>query len=604
MEQSFPAMNTSDMTGTGKMSAVVPLDVGMSGWSKGVRAPAVEPRAPAGSVPLDDQPSTQMRAMRRGNLTRATAIITVSLLLSRILGLARTSLFAYTFGGEKVSDKIGIDAFTNAFALPDTIFSIVAGGALASAFIPVFADYLIDRRDKQEAWRVASSALNLCMLLLLVLAGVSFVFTKPFLELTLHPLFVNGNPEGDLIVQLTRIMLLQPIFLGGATVAVAILQARQSFLLPAIGQVIYTASLIGGILVTLLDRQTHILGGHVGLLGPTWGVVVGGALQFATQIPGLVRAKMHYSFTFNIRHPGIVRMFRLMVPRILNAVLLFVSIYINRDLLGLLNNQFGATYGYVTAFSLVLLPIGVFGMAVSQAAFPTLAALVAANNWSQLRETILTTLRGVTFLAMPSSLGLIVLAEPISQLLLAHGYFDVHLLPKISQPLIFFSVGLLGLSLVEILTRCFYALHDSRTAVEVSVLQFLFVIGLSVLLLQPMGASGLALATSLGSLGEALVLLLLLSPRIGGLHLRKLWIFTLNVLAASIVAALSALFVYRLCTIFLPLGPQSPKQTVELFIRVVVSIVAACVVYLGFSRFLRIDDAIALDRILKRILRR
>ncbi|MGZ6391352.1 MAG: lipid II flippase MurJ, partial [Ktedonobacterales bacterium] len=170
--------------------------------------------------------------------------------------------------------------------------------------------------------------------------------------------------------------------------------------------------------------------------------------------------------------------------------------------------------------------------------------------------------------------------------------------------LIFFSIGLLGLSLVEILTRCFYALHDSRTAVEVSVLQFLFVIALSIILLQPMGASGLALATALGSNGEALVLLLLLRPRLGGFDMKTLGIFTLNVLAASVVTALAALFVYTLGTVILPVGPTSPRETIFLTIRLGAAILSACVVYFGFSRFLGIDDVISLDRIARRILRR
>ncbi|MGZ3676531.1 MAG: lipid II flippase MurJ, partial [Ktedonobacterales bacterium] len=197
-----------------------------------------------------------------------------------------------------------------------------------------------------------------------------------------------------------------------------------------------------------------------------------------------------------------------------------------------------------------------------------------------------------------------VLAEPISRLLLAHGAFNLSVLPSITQPLIFFSIGLLGLSLVEILTRCFYALHDSRTAVEVSVLQFLFVIALSIILLQPMGASGLALATALGSNGEALVLLLLLRPRLGGFDMKTLGIFTLNVLAASVVTALAALFVYTLGTVILPVGPTSPRETIFLKIRLGAAILSACVVYFGFSRFLGIDDVISLDRIARRILRR
>ena len=609
---SLPGIEVGDMmTGTGKIAAIVPLATGES-WSKGVRAPRsaaaslVSPSAPPlpGDVEVDEQPSAQMRALRVGNLARATAIVTAAILLSRVLGLLRTSLFAYAFG-----TKYWADAFTNAFTIPDAIFNIVAGGALASAFIPVFADYLIDKRDRKTAWHVASSALNVSMLALTLLGIVGFIFAPQFLDIQLHPLFVNGNPEGPLVVKLTRIMLLQPIFLGGATVAVSILQARQYFVLPAIAQVIYTASLIGGIGLTLLDHRYGVVGhrldGYRGIYGPAAGVVLGAVLQLIIQIPGLMQAKMQYRLTFDIFHPGVREMFRLMIPRLINAAFLYISVFINRALLVTLGIGI-AVYGYVTAFSLVMLPIGVFGMAVSQAAFPTLAALVSAGEWKRLSETIMRTIRGVTYLAVPSSLGLIVLADPICRLVLAHGReFDVSKLGLFSQPLIYFAIGLLGLSLVEILTRSFYALHDSRTAVEVSVLQFMFVIGLSVVLLKPMGASGLALATSLGSLGEALVLLLLLRPRLGaGMDLKGFWVFLLNVLAASVVSALAALFVYTLGKVILPVTESSVQETLKMTARVLAAMLAACVVYFGFARFLGIDDVVPLSRIARRILRR
>jgi putative peptidoglycan lipid II flippase len=594
------------MTGTGRIPAIVQITPGTSGWSKGVRAPASTGRGqPAPAV--DDQPSAQMRAMRVGNLARATAIVTLALLVSRVLGLLRTSLFAYTFGSKQ--DLPLADAFTNAFTLPDTIFNIVAGGALASAFIPVFTGYLIEKRDRNSAWHIASAALNLSILVLTIFAALAFVFADPFLRLTLPSLFAckaGATCEGPIVANLTRVMLLQPIFLGAATIAIAILQARQHFVLPAVGQVIYTVSLIAGIAATLVDEKTHIFGGNLGIYGPAWGVVIGAALQFAIQIPGLMAASMHYRPSFDAFHPGVRQMFRLMLPRIFNAALLYISVFVNRDLLGILG-QSGITYGYVTAFTLVMLPIGVFGMAVSQAAFPTLAALVASGEWQRLQETVLRTIKGVTWLALPSSLVMIVLATPLTTLFLEHGNVDPSTVQLVAVPLIFFSIGLLGLSLVEILVRSFYALHDSRTAVEVSVLQFLFVIGLSIILLHPMGAGGLALATALGSLGEALVLLLLLRPRLGGLDLKDLGTFTLNVIAASVVAALAALFVFTLLSLVLPseaLVTGSLAENLREILRVGASLLAALGVYLSFSHFLGIDDVVPLGRLFRRVFNR
>src|SRR5262249_25612332 len=157
----------------------------------------------------------------------------------------------------------------------------------------------------KTAWHLASSALNLTLLVLVVVAGLGIIFADPILHVTLPTFFGKGDPEGPIIVHLTQIMLLQPIFLGGATVTIAILQARQSFLLPALGQVIYTASLIGGILASQADARWHIFGGSLGLNGPALGVVAGAVFQLLIQLPGLAQAKMRYHFSFDVFHPGI-----------------------------------------------------------------------------------------------------------------------------------------------------------------------------------------------------------------------------------------------------------------------------------------------------------
>ncbi|HLY30371.1 MAG TPA: murein biosynthesis integral membrane protein MurJ [Ktedonobacterales bacterium] len=607
MERSMAGMSMGDFTGTGKVAVTLPIRPSASGW--GLRAPrrdasssqiAVGPNGTA-SIAVDDQPSIQMRALRTSNLIRATTIVTGALIVSRILGLLRTTLFAATFGG-----GFQASAFTNAFTLPDTIFNIVSGGALASAFIPVFTSYLIEKRDRNTAWYVASVALNAAIAVLVVLCGLGIIFARPFLELTMAPFFQHCNTgcQGPLIVSLTRVMLLQPIFLGAATITIAILQARQSFVLPAIGQVIYTGSLVGGIMATQADNRYQIFGGHLGIYGPTWGVVVGAALQFFIQIPGLFGAKMAYKPALNVLHPGVVEIGKLMLPRLLNAAILYVSVFINRDLLGLLNQQ-AATFGYVTAFSLVMLPQGIFGMAVSQAAFPTLAAFVAAGEWTRLRETVVRTIKGISYLAIPSALGMIVLADPISRVILAHGAFEISQLPFTVQPLIFFSIGLTGLALVEILTRSFYAIQDTRTPTIVSILQFMFLIGMSIILL-PLGSGGLALASSLAWTGEALTLILLLRPRLAGLDLKDLGMFTLSATLAAVAAALTALLVYRILILpfVLPIGETSKTETFKMLFRLALSGGAGAGVYLFFSRFLAIDDVVPFDRLLKRVLRR
>jgi putative peptidoglycan lipid II flippase len=464
---------------------------------------------------------------------------------------------------------------------------------------------MVKKRDRKTAWYVASAALNTSIVLLVVFCIIAIFFTAPVMHLFFGSIF-TGCPNsptcsGPLAIQLTQIMLLQPIFLGGATVAIALLQARQSFVAPAVGQVIYTLSIVGGIGATFLDNKTQIFGGHLGIYGPTWGVVVGAVLQLLIQIPGLVRAKMAYTPVINVTHPGVIEIAKLMGPRMLNAAVLYTSVFINRILL--YDVAAGVLTGYNTAMTLILLPTGIIGQALAQAAFPTLSTLVSAGEWDRLRQTVLRSIQVIMYLAIPASLGMMVLAKPIATALLDYHNFDPKKLPTVYEPLIFFAIGLTGLALVEILTRAFYAMENTRTPTQVSLIQFMFVIGMSVLL-DPWGGPGIALASSIAWTGEALVLLILLRREMGGLDFKSLTVFFINVLAASVAASLSALLIYMLGEFLLPTGAHSVIETLKLLFRLIVAIIVGGGVYFGFAHFLKIDDVLPLNRLAKRLLRR
>ncbi|MBA3824451.1 MAG: murein biosynthesis integral membrane protein MurJ [Ktedonobacterales bacterium] len=555
------------------------------------------------TIGIDDQPSAQVRAYRGGQIALATAIITGSFVTSRILGIVRTTLFAGVFG-----PHIPAEAFNIAFLLPNTVYNIVAGGALSSAFIPIFSDYLIERRDAKTAWHITSAALNTSVLGLTLLATLAALFTPQLSHLYASSLYSgpHANPaEAGLVVQLTRIMLLQPIILGISVLTTSVLQARQRFLLPAIGSVLYNVGLIGGILATVVDNKYGLFGGKLGILGPTWGVIVAAFLQLIIQIPGLIRGKMQYSLTFDIFHPGVRTMYKLMGPRVVNSVALYASTFAVLSIITSANNYTeGGFFGYQQAFQLILLPIGVFGMAVGQAAFPTLATLVVSKDWTRMRSIVLSTVRTILFLSVPASLGMMVLAEPITRLIFVHGVFTIEQAPLVYMPLIYFAIGIPGLALIEILVRAYYALQDSRTAVEVGIVELFFMIGLAIILAQYMGVSGVALATSIGSTGEALVLFLLLRPRLGWFKIRDIFAFFVAVLAASVVATLAALLVYTLTVYVSPHFDSPTLNYVVLSGQLILAAIVGGGVYFLCARFLRIDNTLPLDRVFGRIFRR
>lgn len=546
----------------------------------------------------DGQSSTPIRALQGNVVAVATIILTASFIAGKMLGLLRNSLFAGVFGA-----SVDADAFTQAFYIPDTIFNLVSGGALFSAFIPTFTQYLVEKRDKQTAFYVANVALNTALAGLTLLALLAMMFAPQ-----LVPLYVFNPSPGELneIVSLVRIMLLQAVFMGGATVLSAFLQTRQHFLLPAMGILFYNGGQILGLCATLVDTHTHLFGGHLGIYGATWGVVLGAALTFLVQFPAALRNGLRYRPVINILHPGMRSIGRLMTPRIVNAGMLYLAFGVDRALASLLST--GSAYSFFTAFQLMLIPINLFAMTVSTAAFPTLAVLYTAGEFARLQSTILRALRGILFLSIPASLGLICLAQPIIRLLYQHGNFTAQDTSLVYDALVFLSIGIVGHAAVEILTRSFYALRDSRTPVYVSLCQLAVMMGLSIVFF-PLGLSGLGLALSIGVLGEATALLLLLRQRLRGFDLQPLLLFTVSVLAASLVAMLAALVGYATAGRIIDStgidGRGSLEVNVLLALRIGAGILAAGSVYLCCAHLLKIDDAVPmLGRLTSRLWRR
>lgn len=577
-------------------------------------------------VSVPDQPTTDMPvpgtdnvakaggqdtgAMQRIRLRNAALILTGAFVASRILGLLRTSLFAFVFATSSTSD-----AYLQAFLIPELIFNLVTGGALLSAFIPVFTHYTTGENDERTAWHLTSTVLNLAILGMSALALFALIFAP-----ALVPLYNPGlqNSEHlDLITNLTRIMLLQAILLGAGSVVTSVLNARQAFRAPAIGTVLYNVGLIVGLLPGVVFVVTGAHNDTVAIYAATWGVVLGAALQVAIQVPGLIRAGLHYTFALDWRHPGVIQIARQMVPRTLNASMLYISIFVDRGLIQLLIVMLGiaSVDGLITqyyqAFQLVLLPLGIFGMAMSTAAFPTLAENVARNRLDRVRATILTTLRSILFLSIPSTIGLIVLGLPIVQAVLQHGRYTLQEAQSTAVPLACFAFGLTGLAAVEILSRSFYALRDSVTPVVISIAQFGIKIVLALLLINvavwwgpAWGLGALALSTSLAGLLEAGILFHLLQRRAGKMPVRELGLFIVRVLVAAAVMGV-CLFVLRLILdlLLVTTSQQQTSLVSELLavLKLLIELAVGLFVYIRVARFLNIEELAPLKRILERL---
>ncbi len=436
-------------------------------------------------------------------VARAATMVMALFVVSRALGLAREMVIARQFGTSPE-----MDAYLAAFRLPDFLFYVVAGGALGSAFIPVFTGYLT-RQDTGGAWRLASAVINWILLILCALGGLTAIFA-PWL---VQWLFTDFTPSQQaLTTELMRWMLISTVIFGVSGVVMGILNAHQHFFLPALAPVIYNIAIILG---------AWFLGPTWGVRGLTAGVVAGAAGHLLVQLPGLVQKRMRYRPLLLWQDARLREVGRLMAPRVLGLA----AVQINFMVIAVLASSLSA--GSITALNyswiIMLLPQGIIAQSVATALFPTLAVLVAQNQRNEMRRVFGVTLRNLLFLTLPASVGLMLLREPIVRLLLEWGEFDAESTAITAWALGFFALGLVGHAVVEIATRAFYAFKNTKTPVIIAVVTMVINILLSLLLMRifawlgwpPHG--GLALANSIAVILEMAVLLILLRPLMGGL---------------------------------------------------------------------------------------
>jgi len=514
---------------------------------------------------MAEQPVTPSRSLSATGIARAAVLVMVGFILSRVLGLVRDLLIAAVFGE--------VDEYFFAARFPEAIFLIVAGGALASAFIPTYTDY-VEKGDEKDTWQLVSSVINLITLLLIIISGLSALFAPAIVQ----TLSRFSEPEQILLTsQLMRVMLLTPAIFGVSGLIMGLLQANQRFLLPALAPAFYNAGIIFG---------TVVLAPSMGLFGLAWGTVLGAALHFLVQIPALFKIRLRYQPILNIGHAGVREIARLMGPRVLGLAVLQVNFIVNLFLASGMAD--GSVSALTRAFLVMLLPQGIIAQSVATAVFPTFALQVSSGKRDELQSTFGQVLRAILFLAIPATVGLAVLRIPIVSLIFEYGSFTPADRDATAWALLFYGLGLVSHSIVEITTRAFYAMHDTKTPVLIGIVTVLINVGLSFILIDFIGEpgslvrgpfAGLALANTVATTLEAIVLLVLLSPRIGGFTPERTLMTVLRTSAASIAMCgllVAALPIIR--QVWLPVG-------------LLATIGVAAVLYWGLAWVLNSEEA-------------
>ena len=442
----------------------------------------------------------------------------VTFIASRLLGLLRDIVISTHFG---TSDAL--DAYVAASRLNDFIFTLIAGDALASAFIPTFAGYLA-HDDDQGAWRLASSIVNIMLLVLSAVSLLAAIFAFPLVSGLLGLGFDAQKQE--LTASLLRLLLIAPTIFGISGIVMGILNAKQNFWLPGLAPSMYNLGMIGGVLFLP----------SMGIYGLAGGAVVGAALHLIVQIPGLLKAGARYTPRLHLHDPGVRQVFRLMAPRVLGLATVQLNFLVETILATTLGT--GALSALNYAWRVMLLPQGVVAQSVAIAAFPTFSDQFARGKLDELRSALSATLRAILFIAIPSAIGLLVLRVPLIQLIYQRGEFQDTSTELVATALSFYALGLIGHSGIEILTRAFYGMHDTRTPVILGILSLVLNLILSLTLIGPMHIAGLALANTIAAMAEMTLLSITLRSRLGGLDDRRILATTLKTIVAALAMAL------------------------------------------------------------------
>ena len=430
----------------------------------------------------------------------------IAILFGQLASLINRILVANAFPAAQV------DAFFSANRVSETLFTLIAAGALGSAFLPTFTGLLV-KDEKTSAWKLASALINLVTLILSLAALLAAIFAPQIVRYLLAP-GLSSDPEiFKLTIDLLRIQSFSAVLFGIGGLVISILNAHQVFFIPQITAAMYQLGQIFG--VVILSRW-------LGIYGLAWGVVIGAALFLLVQLPSLFKLKGEFSFSLGLGNPDVVRVFQLMGPRVFGAAIVQLNFWVNNNLASKMTEGSIQSIGY--GFAVMVMAQAAIAQSVAIAAMPTFSAQHALGKVDEMRSSLASALRGMFLLSLPASVGLILLARPIISMLFERGEFTASTAEMTAWALVWYAAGLVGHSIMEVLTRAFYAQQDTKTPVIIGViamgLNVVFSIWFSKLFAQigwyPLG--GLALANSFATALEAIVLFIFMRKRLNGIE--------------------------------------------------------------------------------------
>ena len=443
--------------------------------------------------------NSQTIETENARVTKAASVVGLATFLSRIFGYLRDVVIAAFFGAGAATD-----AFFVAFRIPNVLRRLFAEGSLTIAFIPIFTEYL-KKKSRDDALELANIAFTLLSIILAIVSILGVVFA-PWVVKIIGWGFIETPDRFELTVYLTRLTFPYIFFISLVALCMGILNSLRHFAAPALAPLVLNLSMIVAVFLFkgFFDEPITSL---------AVGVMIGGILQLAMQFPFLIKMGVNIRANFRFNHPGIKRIGLLMGPAVFGAAVYQINVLVGTLLASFL--AIGSVSYLYYADRLVQLPLGVFAVAIGTAALPSFSEYVADGHIEKLKETISFSLRLMLFVTIPAMVALIVLRVPIISVLFQRGAFDSFKTFQTAEALLYYSVGLWAFSLIRVIVPAFYSLQDTKTPVKVAVLALVVNVLAGLSLMFPLKHGGLALATSISSAVNVIVLSVILRNKIG-----------------------------------------------------------------------------------------
>ncbi|MCC7043905.1 MAG: murein biosynthesis integral membrane protein MurJ [Acidobacteria bacterium] len=461
----------------------------------------------------------------KNRLARSAGTVGLATLTSRVLGLVRDVVQGYYFGTGLAADAFGV-----ATRIPTLLRDLFAEGAMSAAFVPTFTRHL-EKRGRGEAFRLGAQVLNGLLILtgILVFAGILLAdpLVRAYTEFT--------DPEKiRLTVLLAQVNMPFLTLIAVAAALMGMLNGLRHFFVPAMSPALLNVCFIActAILTPIFTRH-----GIEPAMALSIGMLTGGVAQILVQVPTLWRLGSRHQWVLDAKDPGVREVLMLMGPGSIGVAAAQVNLFVNTILA---TSQDGAVSSLQYAFRMIYMPIGIIGVSVATAAIPEIARRASEADIAGMRATLSWGMRLMLMLSVPATVGLMVLATPIIELIYQRGAFTSVSTGMVAAALLFYAPGIVGYSVVKIVSPCFYSMQDARTPITVSLITIAVNLVLNIVLNAWMGFTGLALGTAVASIFNAGLLLVMLSRKIDGIDAARIWWSFGKIALASAAMGLAA----------------------------------------------------------------